>query len=70
MEKGRLTDTGGADALSDLLAEGLAEGDLTLLEDAVEELQWRSQQLRVRWKNVVRVDVRSSRARESTSLTL
>ena len=70
MEKGRLTDTGGADALSDLLAECLAEGDLAFFEDAVEELQWRSQQLRVRWKNVVRVDVRSSRARESTSLTL
>ena len=68
MEKGRLTDTGGADALSDLLAECLAEGDLAFFEDAVEELQWRSQQLR--WKNVVRVDVRSSRARESTSLTL
>ena len=48
MEKGRLTDTGGADALSDLLAEGLAEGNLAFFEDAVEELQWRSQQLRVR----------------------
>ena len=48
MEKGRLTDTGGADALSDLLAESLAEGDLTLLEDAVQELEWRRQQLRVR----------------------
>ena len=34
-----LTDAGGADALSDLLAEGLAEGDLALLEDAVEELR-------------------------------
>lgn len=34
-----LTDAGGADALSELLAEGLAERDLAFLEDALEELE-------------------------------
>lgn len=33
-----LTDAGGANALSELLAEGFAEGDLAFFEDAVKEL--------------------------------
>lgn len=39
LQPGSLTDTGSPDALSDLLAEGLAEGDLAFFEDAAKKLR-------------------------------
>lgn len=37
-DEGQLTDVGGAHAGCDLLAQGLAEGDVAFFEDALEEL--------------------------------